>query len=153
MIDGRHRSTLGLVPRHPSAWRLAFAWLVRVGRDLAEQVMRVDGSATSNADITTAPMLSSPAANARTNSDHAKSEADQRGRDLRMLSRKASGTRRTDPEPYPRSVQRRRGKGGRDVGKRNARGPLVLKTPPGTSEYRMWRDEEADPPTRRGGTG
>src|SRR5688572_21199412 len=25
--------------------------------------------------------------------------------------------------------------------------PWVLKTPPGTSEYRMWRDEEADPPT------
>ena len=24
--------------------------------------------------------------------------------------------------------------------------PWVLKTPPGTSEYRMWRDEEADPP-------
>ncbi|MGH2483014.1 MAG: DUF6855 family protein, partial [Candidatus Limnocylindria bacterium] len=23
----------------------------------------------------------------------------------------------------------------------------VLKTPPGTSEYRMWRDEAADPPT------
>lgn len=23
--------------------------------------------------------------------------------------------------------------------------PWVLKTPPGTSEYRMWRDEEADP--------
>ena len=25
--------------------------------------------------------------------------------------------------------------------------PWVLKTPPGTSEYRMWRDEAADPPT------
>ena len=25
--------------------------------------------------------------------------------------------------------------------------PWVLKTPPGTSEYRMWRDEEADLPT------
>jgi len=25
--------------------------------------------------------------------------------------------------------------------------PWVLKTPPGTSEYTMWRDEEADPPT------
>jgi hypothetical protein len=24
--------------------------------------------------------------------------------------------------------------------------PWVLMTPPGTSEYRMWRDEEADPP-------
>ncbi len=24
--------------------------------------------------------------------------------------------------------------------------PWVLKTPPGTSEYQMWRDEEADPP-------
>jgi len=24
--------------------------------------------------------------------------------------------------------------------------PWVLKTPPGTSEYRMWRDEAADPP-------
>jgi hypothetical protein len=24
--------------------------------------------------------------------------------------------------------------------------PWVLKTPPGSSEYRMWRDEEADPP-------
>ncbi|MCD6021400.1 MAG: hypothetical protein K0R20_1110 [Actinomycetia bacterium] len=24
--------------------------------------------------------------------------------------------------------------------------PWILKTPPGTSEYRMWRDE-ADPPT------
>jgi len=24
--------------------------------------------------------------------------------------------------------------------------PWVLKTPPGTSEYRMWRDESADPP-------
>ena len=25
--------------------------------------------------------------------------------------------------------------------------PWVLKTPPGTSEYTMWRDEEADPPS------
>ena len=25
--------------------------------------------------------------------------------------------------------------------------PWVLTTPPGTSEYRMWRDEESDPPT------
>ena len=25
--------------------------------------------------------------------------------------------------------------------------PWVLKTPPGTSEYQMWRDESADPPT------
>jgi hypothetical protein len=25
--------------------------------------------------------------------------------------------------------------------------PWVLKTPPGTSEYEMWRDEAADPPT------
>jgi hypothetical protein len=25
--------------------------------------------------------------------------------------------------------------------------PWVLKTPPGSSEYQMWRDEEADPPT------
>jgi hypothetical protein len=25
--------------------------------------------------------------------------------------------------------------------------PWVLKTPPGTSEYQMWRDEGADPPT------
>lgn len=25
--------------------------------------------------------------------------------------------------------------------------PWVLKTPPGTSEYRMWRDEDSDPPT------
>ena len=24
--------------------------------------------------------------------------------------------------------------------------PCVLQTPPGTSEYQMWRDEEADPP-------
>ena len=24
--------------------------------------------------------------------------------------------------------------------------PWMLKTPPGTSEYRMWRDEQADPP-------
>jgi hypothetical protein len=24
--------------------------------------------------------------------------------------------------------------------------PWVLKTPPGSSEYRMWRDEEGDPP-------
>jgi hypothetical protein len=24
--------------------------------------------------------------------------------------------------------------------------PWVLKTPPGTSEYQMWRDEETDPP-------
>ena len=24
--------------------------------------------------------------------------------------------------------------------------PWVLKTPPGTSEYQMWRDESADPP-------
>jgi hypothetical protein len=32
------------------------------------------------------------------------------------------------------------GKGTRDD-------PCVLKTPPGSSEYRMWRDEEADPPT------
>lgn len=25
--------------------------------------------------------------------------------------------------------------------------PWVLKTPPGTSEYQMWRDETSDPPT------
>jgi hypothetical protein len=25
--------------------------------------------------------------------------------------------------------------------------PWVLKTPPGSSEYQMWRDEEANPPT------
>ena len=25
--------------------------------------------------------------------------------------------------------------------------PWVLKTPPGTSDYQMWRDETADPPT------
>jgi Family of unknown function (DUF6855) len=25
--------------------------------------------------------------------------------------------------------------------------PWVLKTPPGTSEYQMWRDDSADPPT------
>ncbi len=25
--------------------------------------------------------------------------------------------------------------------------PWVLKTPPGTSEYQMWKDEDADPPT------
>jgi hypothetical protein len=25
--------------------------------------------------------------------------------------------------------------------------PWILRTPAGTSEYRMWRDEEADPPT------
>jgi hypothetical protein len=25
--------------------------------------------------------------------------------------------------------------------------PWMLKTPPGSSEYQMWRDEEADPPT------
>jgi hypothetical protein len=25
--------------------------------------------------------------------------------------------------------------------------PWVLKTPPGSSEYQMWRDEDADPPT------
>jgi hypothetical protein len=25
--------------------------------------------------------------------------------------------------------------------------PWMLKTPPGTSEYQMWKDEEADPPT------
>jgi hypothetical protein len=25
--------------------------------------------------------------------------------------------------------------------------PWVLKTPPGTSEYQMWRDDAADPPT------
>ena len=25
--------------------------------------------------------------------------------------------------------------------------PWVLKTPPGTSEYQMYRDESADPPT------
>ena len=31
------------------------------------------------------------------------------------------------------------GKGTRDD-------PWVLKTPPGTSEYQMWRDEDADPP-------
>lgn len=24
--------------------------------------------------------------------------------------------------------------------------PWILKTPPGTSEYQMWRDEDADPP-------
>jgi hypothetical protein len=28
-----------------------------------------------------------------------------------------------------------------------AEDPWVLKTPPGTSEYTMWRDEQADPPT------
>jgi hypothetical protein len=28
-----------------------------------------------------------------------------------------------------------------------AEDPWVLKTPPGTSEYAMWRDEQADPPT------
>ena len=33
------------------------------------------------------------------------------------------------------------------AGSGTADDPWVLKTPPGTSEYRMWRDEEADPPT------
>lgn len=33
-----------------------------------------------------------------------------------------------------------RGSGSRDD-------PWILRTPAGTSEYRMWRDEEADPPT------
>ena len=28
-----------------------------------------------------------------------------------------------------------------------AEDPWILKTPPGTSEYTMWRDEQADPPT------
>jgi hypothetical protein len=32
-------------------------------------------------------------------------------------------------------------------GSGTAEDPWVLKTPPGTSEYRMWRDEAADPPT------
>jgi hypothetical protein len=27
-----------------------------------------------------------------------------------------------------------------------AQSPWMLKTPPGTSEYQMWRDEQADPP-------
>ena len=31
--------------------------------------------------------------------------------------------------------------------KGTAEDPWVLKTPPGTSEYQMWRDETADPPT------
>ena len=33
------------------------------------------------------------------------------------------------------------------TGSGTADDPWVLKTPPGTSEYRMWRDEGADPPT------
>ena len=33
------------------------------------------------------------------------------------------------------------------VAKGTAEDPWVLKTPPGTSEYQMWRDEAADPPT------
>lgn len=33
------------------------------------------------------------------------------------------------------------------VAKGTADDPWVLKTPPGTSEYQMWRDEAADPPT------
>ena len=33
------------------------------------------------------------------------------------------------------------------TGSGTADDPWVLKTPPGTSEYRMWRDEQADPPT------
>ena len=32
-------------------------------------------------------------------------------------------------------------------GKGTSDDPWVLKTPPGTSEYRMYRDEAADPPT------
>jgi hypothetical protein len=32
-------------------------------------------------------------------------------------------------------------------GKGTKADPWVLKTPPGSSEYRMWRDEEADPQT------
>ena len=32
------------------------------------------------------------------------------------------------------------------VAKGTAEDPWVLKTPPGTSEYQMWRDEDADPP-------
>ena len=31
------------------------------------------------------------------------------------------------------------------AGSGTADDPWVLKTPPGTSEYRMWRDEEANP--------
>ena len=31
--------------------------------------------------------------------------------------------------------------------KGTAEDPWVLKTPPGTSEYQMWREETADPPT------
>jgi hypothetical protein len=33
------------------------------------------------------------------------------------------------------------------VAKGTVEDPWVLKTPPGTSEYQMWRDETADPPT------
>jgi hypothetical protein len=32
------------------------------------------------------------------------------------------------------------------AGSGTAQDPWVLKTPPGTSEYLMWRDEQADPP-------
>lgn len=32
-------------------------------------------------------------------------------------------------------------------GKGTAESPWVLKTPPGTSEYKMYRDESADPPS------
>jgi hypothetical protein len=34
----------------------------------------------------------------------------------------------------------------RAAGSGTAQDPWVLKTPPGTSEYLMWRDEQADPP-------
>jgi len=33
------------------------------------------------------------------------------------------------------------------TGSGSAEDPWVLKTPPGSSEYQMWRDESADPPT------
>jgi len=33
------------------------------------------------------------------------------------------------------------------TGSGTAEDPWVLKTPPGSSEYQMWRDESADPPT------
>jgi hypothetical protein len=33
------------------------------------------------------------------------------------------------------------------MGSGSADDPWVLQTPPGTSEYRMWRDDDSDPPT------
>ena len=88
-------------------------------------------------------------------------QTDQRGRDLRHVEQEGVRHPSHGPEAYPPSVIVRSGRlatwppkrsnarpalrtGARAVGKRAARGAMGLKTPPGPSEYRMWRDEEAD---------